>query len=214
MMYKDNEKGRSMLEMMGYMAAVMSLIAGISKMIVGAYGDYKMGEGVRQVSELSDVISKFVVVEGNADIIDKICNPNSSECEAASEAKKYLPESYRVVNGDILHTFGGKVEITKDDDNRSFFILFHGLNEEQCIELAMKDWQINRVSDLYSMSIDLDQYLWGIYVENCDETDEDSEFENSNCLPAKHSKVSESCKLADEEADEEDGITITWKFNM
>ena len=200
MMYKDNEKGRSMLEMMGYMAAVMSLIAGISKMIVGAYGDYKMGEGVRQVSELSDVISKFVVVEGNADIIEKInANP-----------KKYLPESYRVVNGEILHTFGGKVEIKNIAGKRRFSILFHELNEEQCIELAMKDWQINRVSDLYSMSIDLDQYLWGIYVANCDETDEDSEFENSNCLPAKHSNVSESCSLGEGEEDK----TITWEFNM
>lgn len=196
MMYKDNEKGRSMLEMMGYMAAVMSLIAGISKMIVGAYGDYKMGEGVRQVSELSDVISKFVVVEGNADIIEKInANP-----------KKYLPESYRVVNGEILHTFGGKVEIKNIENKRRFSIFFHELNEEQCIELAMKDWQINRVSDLYSMSIDNVPYYWEIYVDNCNE-------EPNKCLPAKHSKVSESCKPADEE-DEEDGKTITWEFNM
>ena len=74
----------------------------------------------------------------------------------------------------------------------------------------MKDWQINRVSDLYSMSIGRDQYLWGIYVANCDETDEGSGFENSNCLPAKHSKVSESCSLGEGEEDK----TITWEFNM
>lgn len=201
-MWKNNEKGRSMLEMMGYMAAVMSLIAGVSKIIVGAYGDYKIGEGVRQVSELSDVISKFIVVDGNDDIISKICDEH---CVPTDDAKKYLPESFRVVNGEILHVFGGKVDIKPKPDTsiRRFSILFHDLNEEQCIELAMKDWQINRVSDLYSMSIGNVPYYWEIYVDNCDE-------ENNNCLPAKHSEVSESCKLADEE----DGKTIKWEFNM
>ena len=36
MIYKDTQSGRSMVEVMGYMAAVMAIVAGISKLITGA----------------------------------------------------------------------------------------------------------------------------------------------------------------------------------
>ena len=65
MIYKDTQSGRSMVEVMGYMAAVMAIVAGISKLITGAYSEYKISKASVQLADLAGSILKSSTVDVN-----------------------------------------------------------------------------------------------------------------------------------------------------
>lgn len=170
--YKNTQSGRSMVEVIGYMGAVMAIVAGISKIISGVYNEYKLSQAVIQISDLSGAIVKASAVSATYTEIVDMLNGKSEDATLNKEGLKIIPSSFRVVKSSsgntIYHAFGGKVNISipADSDSDQFAITFEGLTRNQCIELGMKNWERNSVSDLYSIVVN-NQYhwFWPIYTD-------------------------------------------------
>lgn len=152
------QSGRSMIEVMGYMAAVMAVIAGVSKIITGSYNQYKLSKASIQVSDLASVIVKASTVDPNYDdTVDAIK-------QGTDIGRRLLPSSFKMDNDKkIYHAFGG--EATLGILNDKFTITFTGLTREQCIELGMKEWINNKIVDLYGIDINGNQWAWPIYAD-------------------------------------------------
>lgn len=152
------QSGRSMIEVMGYMAAVMAVIAGVSKIITGSYNQYKLSKASIQVSDLASVIVKASTVDPNYDdTVDAIK-------KGTDIGRRLLPSSFKMdSNKKIYHAFGG--ETTLGILNDKFTIIFTGLTREQCIELGMKEWINNKIVDLYGIDINGNQWAWPIYAD-------------------------------------------------
>ena len=160
------QSGRSMIEVMGYMAAVMAVIAGVSKIITGSYNQYKLSKASIQVSDLASVIVKASTVDPNYnDTVDAI----------KQGTNKLLPSSFKMdSNKKIYHAFGGEVTLGHPPyenehhtccDLNKFYIKFENLTREQCIELGMKEWINNKVVDLYGITINGHDWTWPIYAD-------------------------------------------------
>lgn len=160
------QSGRSMIEVMGYMAAVMAVIAGVSKIITGSYNQYKLSKASIQVSDLASVIVKASTVDPNyEDTVDAI----------KQGTNKLLPSSFKMdSNKKIYHAFGGEVTLGHPPyenehhtccDLNKFYIKFENLTREQCIELGMKEWINNKIVDLYGIDINGNKWAWPIYAD-------------------------------------------------
>lgn len=152
------QSGRSMIEVMGYMAAVMAVIAGVSKIITGSYNQYKLSKASIQVSDLAGAIVKASTIDPDYDDIIK------SIKDGTKEGRRLLPTSFKMNESKkIYHAFGG--EATLGILNDKFTITFTGLTREQCIELGMKEWINNKIVDLYGIDINGNQWAWPIYAD-------------------------------------------------
>lgn len=160
------QSGRSMIEVMGYMAAVMAVIAGVSKIITGSYNQYKLSKASIQVSDLAGAIVKASTVDPNYDdTVDAI----------KQGTNKLLPSSFKMdSNKKIYHAFGGEVTLGHPPyenehhtccDLNKFYIKFENLTREQCIELGMKEWINNKIVDLYGIDINGNKWAWPIYAD-------------------------------------------------
>ncbi|MBQ8480968.1 MAG: hypothetical protein IJ532_00340 [Alphaproteobacteria bacterium] len=146
---KNCEKGRSMVEMMGYMAVVMTVIVAIGKIVTNVFNEHKFSEASIQLGDLAAAISKAGAVEKDYSSVD---------------FKKFVPSAYRVVGNKIFHVFGGEVTIgTVSGDTTKFSVAFKGLRRKQCIEMAMKDWRRNQNVDLYSVCVNGACLYWPVY---------------------------------------------------
>lgn len=172
------QSGRSMIEVMGYMAAVMAVIAGVSKIITGSYNQYKLSKASIQVSDLAGAIVKASAVSASyVETVDMI-NGKSENDTLNKEGLKIIPSSFRVVKGSsgnsIYHAFGGEVTLGHPPyenehhtccDLNKFYIKFENLTREQCIELGMKEWINNKIVDLYGIDINGNKWAWPIYAD-------------------------------------------------
>jgi len=190
MMLRTNENGRSMVEMMGYMAVVMTVIVAIGKIVTNVFNEHKYSQASIQLSDLATAISKAGAME-----------KDYSQVNMA----KYIPSTYKVAGGKIFHAFGGEVSVgAVSGDADKFSITFKNLKRKQCIELGMKDWHHNRNVDLYSIGVNNTYSYWPVYK---------NESGTNDSLPMTR------IILAGKEADEK-GLcnldvnnTITWIFN-
>lgn len=215
------QSGRSIVEVMGYMVVAICLIAGISKIIAGAYRDYKLSQASAQISDLAGTIVKASLADSNYNEVVNIINGtySSDSTVSAIQAKerlRFIPKSYRVVGSKIYNVFGGEVQVSIPDDevqsgvrSDQFAIHFYGLDREQCVELMKKEWTDNRVVDLYSIILnagnsDATYWFWPVYHPS----DENNEKE----LPVKISDVAGTGDDGDEGLCVESN-DIMWVFN-
>lgn len=196
------QSGRSMVEMMGYMAVVLSVTAGIGALISNTYDEYKYSKASLQISEFASAVVRASAVDPDyGEIIDNIKAMND-------KGKVFIPKSYRVVGSKIYHAFGGTVDVgwppasTSGEDKTKFAIKFNKLKRKQCIELAMKDWQNNRSVDLFEIQINNNTpWYWSVYSGSME-----------NTLPVKRSVVAGTGTSEGQCAEEKDN-SITWIFN-
>lgn len=212
MMYENSQSGRSMIEVMGYMAAVMAVVAGISKIITGAYAEYKISKGSIQLAELAAAIVKSsTIYAGYDEVVKQIkgeMKGNSAD-KLNAEGRKLIPTSYKVTTGtdgkvSLKNVFGGNVTISVPDANK-FAITFEGLTREQCVEMAMKEWEQNKTVDLDSIVINTKHYwYWPIYTSSTPGTYQ---------LPTTRSAL--TGKSVDDmgQCNLEKGNSIMWVFN-
>ncbi|MBR1601742.1 MAG: hypothetical protein IJ677_09245 [Alphaproteobacteria bacterium] len=147
--HKAGEKGRSMVETMGYMAVVMTVIVSIGKIVTNVFNEHKFSQASVQLGDLATAISKAGAVEKDYSDVN---------------FSKFIPSTFRVSGNKIFHVFGGEVTVAKaGNDNTKFSIAFKGLRRKQCIELAMKDWRRNQNVDLYSVCINGSCLYWPVY---------------------------------------------------
>jgi len=204
---ESSQNGRSMLELMGYMGAVIVIVAGISKIVNNVFGEFRMSEASIQLTDLSTAIVQASAIDIDySDIVKTISNLENAE------GRKIIPNSFRLTKNKIYHALGGEVTVSvpKNEYDASktgdkFAITFSNLSREQCIELAMKDWKTNKIADLYAIIINSkDKWYWPIYTEI-------QEGENNHSLPILRSAVAGT----DSEGECKTGRTnsIMWIFN-
>lgn len=184
------EKGRSMVEMMGYMAVVMTVIVAVGKMVTNVFNEHKYSQASLQLGDLAGAISKAGAMEKDYSAVD---------------FSKYIPNSFRVAGNKIFHVFGGEVVVAvASGDTGKFAVTFKGLRKKQCIELGMKEWRQNQNVDLYSIGVNNTFLYWPVYK---------SSLQPEESLPMTRIKLAGKgendeglCNLAT-------GNTITWVFN-
>ena len=213
---KQQQYGRSMIEMMGYIAVVMAVTVGIGHMISGAYGDYKFSKANMQITDLANSISKAGAIEENYSlIIDMINGTGEVTNTQKAEGLKLIPSSFRVKGRKIFHAFGGEVKIgipASDDVSgtnyeNKFYITFYNLNRNQCIDLAVKDWLKSKYTDLYAIVINGTSgaaWYWPAYTA----------AGGDNVLPVKRSAVAGvSATQDDGQCKDNNNNSIMWVFN-
>ncbi|MBQ9271577.1 MAG: hypothetical protein IJ218_04875 [Alphaproteobacteria bacterium] len=175
MIYRDSEKGRSMVEMMGYLMVMMSVIVAIGKIVTAAFNNHRYSTATTQLTELATSMVKAAALDVDYRfVIDDINGDNKMNI---------IPSSFRIAGKKIFHVFGGEVKVgnspfqecagvTDNDGNCSgeykervdqFQIQYTKLNKKQCVELAMKNWQKNQYTDLYAMDINGHTWFWIAY---------------------------------------------------
>lgn len=186
--YKNSELGRSMVEMMGYLAIMITVVIAMGKIVSAVFDNHRYSTATLQLTELATSIVKAAAID-----VDYRCvlanfnadgtNSSGDECAdfqctvanggythsgltATGDAMHLLPPSFRLAGKKIFHVFGGEVGICEspieDEDGArydQFSITFTKLSKKQCVELAMKNWQSNQYVDLYAMLIN-GQYWW------------------------------------------------------
>jgi len=131
---KNNQSGRSMVEMLGVLAIIGVLsvggISGYSK----AMAKYKLTKAQDQITMLLMNIRAAYAT-----------SPNYNGLDSPTVV------SYNLVPGEMINgsgsntvlygAFGGKVEVKAISGNTNFFyITIHGLGKEACRSLATSDW--------------------------------------------------------------------------
>ena len=153
-LFKTEQKGRSMIEMLGVLAIIGVLsvggISGYSK----AMAKFKLTKAQDQISMLLINIrtafatspSYLNLNNSNAvklNIVPGDMLPGGLGTESAATAA--------AGSGGILNAFGGSVEITATGANSAHFsIKYNGLGRETCVSLASSDWGTD---GLYSMTV-------------------------------------------------------------
>ena len=155
---KKYESGRSMVEMIGYMAVIITVTASIGQLVYKAFGEYKFSKASMQVTELANAITKAGAIEANYGRIVDMINGESSVAADNEEGVRMIPSSFKVRGHSIYHAFGGTVTVGTPsagsaDTSAKFSITFHDLNYKQCVDLALKDWSKNKYVDLDSIFI-------------------------------------------------------------
>lgn len=166
MKYYTKENGRSMVEMMGYMMVVMVFIVAVGRIVANAFDEYKFSRASLQLSEFASTISRAGAVDPDySDVIAMIKGTYNKGTTQQNNLKnkeglKLIPLSYKMLDREIRHAFGGlvTVDVVSGNNNR-FYIMYSGLERRQCIELALKNWEKNKYVDLYSIVIN-DEYSW------------------------------------------------------
>lgn len=196
-MVKDNQHGRSMVEVIGYMGAVMAIVAGVGKMVSGAYSDYKISKASQQLSDLASAIVRASTTYPN--YRETVQNIN----DRTSEGLNLIPSTFRVAGRKTFHAFGGETTLGTRDN--MFYIRYDGLTREQCIELGMKDWINNKIVDLAFLNVNGgDDWCWPA-----------NKGSENNCptLPTKRSILAGTDDDDDGQCNKETDNFITWYFN-
>ena len=149
-LYHSQEKGRSMVEMLGVLAIIGVLsvggIAGYSK----AMNKFKINKTADQISMLVANIKTNYSTQGNyvgldnAQAIKIGVVPNDMYKSTDTSAK-------------ITNPFGGNVTIMSSGrrqagDNEAFLLVYSGLTSEACVTIATSDWNPGRNSGLVTVA--------------------------------------------------------------
>lgn len=144
MRYCDTEKGRSMIETIGYMGVFMVLIAGIGRLVSNAFDDYKYSKASLQLGDLAATITRAAAVDGDYEDVVKAWS-------------SYVPKTFRKKSGKYYHAFNGEVSVAcampADGGCSKFKITYSNLNKKQCVELAMKDWSKNKTVSIDAIQV-------------------------------------------------------------
>ena len=205
---KKYESGRSMIEMIGYMAVVITVTASIGQLVYKAFGEYKFSKASMQATELANAITRAGAIEANYGRIVDMINGESSNIGDNNEGLKMIPSSFRVRGRAIYHAFGGLVTVGTPsagsaDTSAKFSITFSGLNHKQCVDLALKDWSKNKYVDLDSIVINTTNvWYWPIYGGGA----------GGNELPVKLATVAGG-ENDDGQCNQGNNNNIMWVFN-
>lgn len=184
-MYKNNELGRTMIEIL----LVISLLGILSISLVGAinsvYSRYKLSRVGEQIREISKVIHDRYMSQGhylNVDVEELI-------------KESIAPKDMVLTKDTLRHAFGGGVNVTSA--RNTFSIRFLSLNYKACTDLALLNWMVNDSSYLVRLSINDVKYSW---------QDDNKVVSNKKYLPITVDEAASECK-------NNSNNTLLWEFD-
>ena len=181
MKHNYSERGRSMVEMMGYLAVMMAVVIAIGRIVTNAFDTHRYSTATLQLTELATSIVKAGAIDVDyREILQDINgegNENGLNGANGENKMNLIPSSFRRAGNKIYHVFGGTVTVGCSlfvnsvsgeetcDGNRvdQFSIKFDHLSQKQCTELAMKNWQANKYIDLFALRVNGAMWFWPAY---------------------------------------------------
>lgn len=153
---KENQSGRSMLEMLG----VLSIIGVISVGGIAGYSRmterYKINTTMQQINIIAAKLSAIGAQTNSYGGLDN---------ESAIKFNAVPSEMVESATGTLTNPFGGEVEIgasflleDKSDNShpQAYAIKYYGLSQEACISLASSSWNNSKSSSLLGIGIGSD----------------------------------------------------------
>ncbi len=145
-LYKNEQSGRSMVEMLGVLAiiGVLSIggISGYSK----AMAKYRVNKTLDQISMLvmniRTLFSSSVDYTGLNDTMAINLGIIPADMQLTGTSGKSIVNAYQ-----------GAVKVNVGTDTREFYVIYTGLTQEACVALATADWGSQAGSGLVSVSI-------------------------------------------------------------
>ena len=200
-LYKNEQSGRSMVEMLGVLAiiGVLSIggISGYSK----AMAKYRVNKTLDQISML--VINIRTLFSSSIDY-DGLSATNAislgiipGDMQSSTDSSTKIVNSYQ---GDVLLGNPGTSPAAK----RRFYIAYDGLNSEACVSLATADWGSQSGSGLEAIYIN-----GGAAAAPSDETcSGDGCYKIGTDIPISLANAVKSCA----ETDSNKTFAITWYY--
>lgn len=192
-----NERGSTMVEVLGVVAIIGTLAMGVWHLINDARYKYKLSVATLQIQGLAKNITRFYASEGNYDDL------NTSGSVQKLSQSGVVPRSMQAGIGIIGHSFNGDVTLRGIGEN--FSITFKNLSEKVCMELATLAWQKTDKANLIFIKIGDDEYGWPIY--NGVSEDEEDLSVSERYLPVSMTEAADSCASSDNGL-----IDIEWTF--
>ena len=199
---KNNQFGRSMIEMLGVLAIIGVLsvggIAGYSKAMM----KFRVNKTVDQVAQITTNMRTFFSSQSDYSGL------GSNAVYLIRKAKIAPTEMHDTSSSGIRNPFGGWVwgsysGKTSSSDSRAFTITFSEVPEEACLELAVLDWGAGSGSGLVAFGVNSD--VGSIYVNNTGSTNVATPYSTNYPIPMKPSSAIVACQAGTNN-------TLYWKF--
>ena len=199
-LYKNEQSGRSMVEMLGVLAiiGVLSIggISGYSK----AMAKYRINKTLDQISTL---VMNIRTLYASAVNYAGLTNGVAVQMGIIPRDMLTGARGSTVASGiAIVNVYGGQIKLTAsgaDNDNRNFYVTYSGLPMEACVSIATADWGSQAGSGLQSIGI-------GASKSGKDESDSLTTHE-IDTLPLSLSVAAANCSGSGD-----NGNTIKWTY--
>ena len=144
---KNNNSGRSMIEMLGVLAIIAILSVGGLVGFSKAIERHRINETVTQITLIAQNTRDLFKSQNNYSGLDSSLVSMSDTTYAnriLADKALLFPDSLR--NNNYENMFGGKMYFRSTarfaaDDGKAFMVVFRSIPKSACIELATREWQ-------------------------------------------------------------------------
>jgi type II secretory pathway pseudopilin PulG len=154
--FNANEKGRSMIEMLGVLAIIGVLsvggIAGYSKAML----KYKTNKTIDQITMLTTNIRTLYAQQKDFEGLNAAVHNTTS----GKDTLGVVPDELQGSAANLVNPFSGSIVVTEANSvdgaagtNRAFIIEINGIPKEACMAIATSDWGSNYSSGLIGMAV-------------------------------------------------------------
>ena len=210
MLDKNNQKGATMMEMLGVLTLIIMLGNSAIKLIGNIFDMFKQKLVVNEVRDLQKIISERYKFEGNyKGLLENRTPEQVAEFLCTSKMAPYQ----MCVNGRMYHRMGGEVwvmpVVNYDGDGNEltdygkYALVFWGLSDRTCVNAAQINWYMQQKSDIFKMVINGDKADKRLSVDMPYNMEE-----GSKNFPVNPADVMAAC--SNEEDDDKN--TIEWVF--
>ena len=136
--YKNNEKGSSLLEVLAVLSVVSVLGISTLKLISNGYNTFKQSMAESEIKDLQKSITGVYNYSGNYnELFDN--DVYKTLCETDKSAPR--------------HKLSGDVFIEKAEDLNSYTIKFDNLSKKNCVSFAQLNWLDRKKISIYRLDI-------------------------------------------------------------
>ena len=200
-LYKNEQSGRSMVEMLGVLAiiGVLSIggISGYSK----AMAKYRVNKTLDQISTLvmniRSLFSASYSYEGLTDAIAIKMGIIPGDMQDKGTQENEADTIINAYQGSVFLGTGS------DGDNRSFTVQYTGLTQEACVAIATADWGSQAGSGLVSIKVGP-----GSSGKKRDEVDTFTSTFKVDDMPVPISAAATACSSSDDDT----GNVVEWEY--
>ena len=148
---KNNQKGRSLVEVLAVLTIIAMLGASVIKVIGSIYAMLKENMATTEIKEIQKTISGVYNFSGNYDVLFQ-----DDAYKVLCETDKSLPSQMCLKSGTsyrLRHRLSGNITINKNTDGSGYVVSFGELNKKNCVAFTQIDWLSRKKTHIYQLDI-------------------------------------------------------------